>query len=41
LDNLLEERRAQRLSQIEGPSVDDSGKKNSAAASVHALETSE
>jgi hypothetical protein len=41
LDNLLEERRAQRLLQIENKSADDSGKRNSAAASVHALETSE
>jgi hypothetical protein len=41
LDNLLEERRAQRLLQIENKSAGDSGKRNSAAASVHALETSE
>jgi Nucleotidyl transferase of unknown function (DUF2204) len=41
LDNLLEERRAQRLLQIGNKSADDSRKKNSAVESSSALETIE
>jgi hypothetical protein len=41
LDNLLEERRAQRLSQIENRSADESRKKSSAAEPSAAVETIE